>query len=78
MRQFAAMIVLLMLTTACTHRYSEDPGDWVGPHHRGTFESDFRACRQRMDDKGFAYRADRRLILLDCMKKRNWYLKGAN
>jgi len=78
MREVAALTALALLTTACAHRYSEDPKDWVGPHHEGNFEDDFRACRQRMDDKGFAYRADRRLILLDCMKKRGWHLKGAS
>ena len=79
MRVLSILILLACaLTSACAHRYSEDPKDWAGPHHEGTFEADFAACRQRMDDKGFAYRGDRRLIFLDCMKKRDWYLKGAN
>jgi hypothetical protein len=77
-RKRATLLVLIALALSCAHRYSEDPRDWVGPHRSGRFESDFRDCRQKMDDKGFAYRADRRLILLDCMKKRGWTLKDAN
>lgn len=77
MRILVVMVAAVSLLVACVHRYSENPEDWTGPHHEGHFEDDFAVCRKRMDDKGFAYRADRRLILLDCMKKRGWHLKGA-
>jgi hypothetical protein len=72
------LLAVLIGGLACAHRYSEDPRDWVGPHRDGTFEADFLVCRQRMDDLPFAYGADRRLVLLDCMKKRGWTLKGAS
>jgi len=74
-RSIAGAILTLLLVTGCAHRYSEEPGDWVGPRD-GNFESDFSACRKRMDAAPFRYRGDARLLLLDCMNDRGWYLKG--
>jgi len=70
-----ACLVLAFCVLGCVHRYSEDRRDWVGPRN-GDFEGDFAQCRQKMDDAGFAYGADRRLILLDCMDKRGWTLEN--
>jgi hypothetical protein len=66
---------LMGFAAACTHRYSENREDWVGPHD-GDFERDLAACRRRMDAAPFRYGGDRRLIFLDCMERRDWHLKG--
>jgi hypothetical protein len=66
---------LLTAGASCTHRYSEDRDDWVGPRH-GPFEEDLAACRRRMKEAPFRYGGDTRLIFLDCMDKRGWTLKG--
>jgi hypothetical protein len=71
----AATCVAMLLATACAHRYSENREDWVGPRERD-FEADFAICRARMDEAPFRYGGDPRLIFLDCMEKRGWYLKG--
>jgi hypothetical protein len=74
--RFAGSCLLILLATAaCAHRYSEDREDWVGPRN-GDFEADFEECRARMDAAPFRYGGDSRLIFLDCMEKRRWYLKG--
>jgi hypothetical protein len=65
----------LLAGVACAHRYSEDRADWVGPRN-GDFEADLAACRKRMDEAPFRYGGDPRLIFLDCMEKRGWYLQG--
>ena len=72
-----ASTCLVLSTSGCAHRYSEDPDDWVGPRN-GDFEADFSVCRKRMDEAPFRYRGDPRLLLLDCMKKHGWHLKGSN
>ena len=59
----------------CAHLYSEDREDWVGPRH-GDFDADFSVCKERMDSKPFRFGGDPRLVFLDCMEKRGWYLKG--
>ncbi len=73
--QLVAFGLACLLAASCAHRYSEDRDDWVGPR-RGDFDADFAACRERMDAEPFRYRGDVRLIFLDCMEKRGWYLKG--
>lgn len=65
----------LLAATACAHRYSEDRDDWVGPRN-ADFEADLAECRARMDEVPFRYGGDPRLIFLDCMQERGWYLKG--
>ncbi len=74
-QMLAAALALAIASMGCAHRYSEDPKDWVGPANRD-FEPDFSECRQRMDEVPFRFRGDPRLIFLDCMEKRGWYLKG--
>jgi hypothetical protein len=76
-RFLVAFACLLLSTIACAHRYGEDPDDWVGPRN-GDFEADFSVCRKRMDEAPFRYRGDPRLLLLGCMKKHGWHLKGNN
>jgi len=71
----AVAALATVLAAGCAHRYSERREDWVGPHDRD-FESDLAACRERMDAAPFRYGGDVRLIFLDCMEKRGWYLKG--
>ena len=66
--------LFLLLLLGCAHRYSEEAADWVGPRN-GDFESDFSACRERMDAAPFRYGGDARLLLLDCMNDRGWHLK---
>ena len=39
--------------------------------------SGFCLCK-RMDEAPFRYRGDPRLLLLDCMKKHGWHLKGSS
>jgi hypothetical protein len=70
----AIAIALLSLGLACAHRYSEDRRDWVGPRY-GDFEQDLADCKERMEDTPFRYGGDPRLLFLDCMEKRGWYLK---
>ena len=65
----------VLFAITCAYRYSGDRDDWVGPRD-GHFEEDFTACRARMDEVPFRYGGDVRLIFLDCMEKRGWYLKG--
>jgi hypothetical protein len=70
----AGAIALLSLGIACAHRYSEDRRDWVGPRY-GEFEQDLADCKERMEDAPFSYGGDPRLLFLDCMENRGWYLK---
>ncbi len=60
---------------ACAKRYSADERDWVGPRARD-FQTDRDACGERMEAAPWRFRGDRRLIFLDCMERRGWYLKG--
>jgi hypothetical protein len=46
----------------------------VGPRY-GDFEQDLADCKERMEDAPFRYGGDPRLLFLDCMEKRGWYLK---
>ena len=68
-------VVAAAASLSCAKRYSADEGDWVGPRARD-FQTDHDACKERMDAAPFRFRGDPRLIFLDCMERRGWYLKG--
>lgn len=68
------MLAAALFGLACAHRYSEDRDDWVGPRD-GDFAADLAECRKRMDEAPFRYGGDPRLLFLDCMEKRGWFLK---
>ena len=69
------MLVVAVAALGCAHRYSEDREDWIGPRD-GDFEADFGECRERMDEVPFRAGGDPRILFLDCMENRGWYLKG--
>ena len=65
---------LLFLATACAHRHSEERQGWVGPRY-GDFEQDLADCTDRMEGAPFRHGGEPRLLFLDRMEKRGWYLK---
>ena len=65
---------VIVLATACAHRYSRNREDWVGPR-RANFWTDRDACQARMDAQPFRFGGDPRLVFLACMEERGWYLK---
>lgn len=73
--RLAIALAAAAATLSCAKRYSADESDWVGPRARD-FQSDHGACRERMDAVPFRFGGDPRLIFLDCMESRGWYLKG--
>ena len=71
----AISLAAAVLALGCAKRYSADERDWVGPRKRD-LRSDHDECIERIEGLPFRFGGDPRLIFLDCMERRGWYLKG--